>query len=587
MACNKKTISVQRPDNETSGAIEELFNERNINYQYVPSHCTRALRAERGIRSAKNHIIATLCTADEDFPMHMWDELLEQADITQSVTAVRESGGRKMKITSNSGPERNFDQDQFQSTQKSLISRKVRRIPGDVMKTEEIKNPVEPSLDCTFKTIVGNITLTNSQLHTYLLHITQKLGETRSCRSSVGFVSYSVSHSDSQIRNTKTNIIRIAFVFYSFSSYKLFKNATLMISSLDKGSEKSKYSDKHGWQIHNCGCPGNKSLSDIIYMMKTYYWPPWPWLMKWWGESKNKIFIMKTYYWPPWPWLRKTFDKHCVKLRSTTPTDAPILYRWLKHHVRKKNRWKTVCPKSCDRWQCFTTQQVVRLDTSEWILFSPTPNIELTVRRHVNFSMVYKPEIPLRDPISPNLLWMMAWPEEAADLKMAWSEAAADLAVAWPKAAADRAVAWLEAVAVAMMAWPEEAEDWMMAWPEVAVILMMAWPEAAADLKMAWLVAAAAPAVALPEGAADLKMAWPEAAADLAVAWPKVAAVPMMTWPEGAADRMMAWLVAAADLVVAWLVAAAVLAVAWPEAAADLVVAWPEICKKKSLLRLQ
>ena len=82
MARNKKTISVQRLDNETSGAVEELFNERNINYQYVPPHCHRALRAERAIRSAKNHIIATLCTADEDFPMHMWDELLEQAEIS-------------------------------------------------------------------------------------------------------------------------------------------------------------------------------------------------------------------------------------------------------------------------------------------------------------------------------------------------------------------------------------------------------------------------------------------------------------------------------------------------------------------------
>ena len=120
-----------------------------------------------------------------------------------------------MKMTSNSGPKRKVDRDQFHSTQKSLISRKVRRIPGDVMKTEEIKNPVEPSLDCTFKTIVGNITLTNSQLHTYLLHITQKLGETRSCRSSVGFVSKSVSQCDSQTRNTKTYIIIGLPLFFS------------------------------------------------------------------------------------------------------------------------------------------------------------------------------------------------------------------------------------------------------------------------------------------------------------------------------------------------------------------------------------
>jgi len=72
LARNKKTISVQRLDNETSTAVEELFDEHNVEFQYVPPHCHRALRAERAIRSAKNHFIATLCTADEDFPMHMW-----------------------------------------------------------------------------------------------------------------------------------------------------------------------------------------------------------------------------------------------------------------------------------------------------------------------------------------------------------------------------------------------------------------------------------------------------------------------------------------------------------------------------------
>ena len=82
LARNKKTISVQRLDNETSTAVEELFDEHNVEFQYVPPHCHRALRAERAIRSAKNHFIATLCTADEDFPMHMWDELLEQAEIS-------------------------------------------------------------------------------------------------------------------------------------------------------------------------------------------------------------------------------------------------------------------------------------------------------------------------------------------------------------------------------------------------------------------------------------------------------------------------------------------------------------------------
>ena len=157
----------------------------------------------------------------------------------------------------------------------------------------------------------------------------------------------------------------IVLVYVFFSSHKLLKNASFPFclrfhgavctrlwektprqahNRKHKAPKKVRDFDKYHVQVNNVGCLDDKSVSDII-------------------------FIMKTYYWPPWPWLRKTFDKHCVKLSSTTSTDAPILYRWLKHYVRKKTRWKTVCPKSCDRWQCFTTQQVVQRDTSEWILF--------------------------------------------------------------------------------------------------------------------------------------------------------------------------------------------------------------------------
>ena len=82
MRARNKVISVQRLDNERSSDLEELFKTNDITYQYVPPHCHRALKAERAIRSAKNHIIATWCTADPDFPMSQWDELLEQAEIS-------------------------------------------------------------------------------------------------------------------------------------------------------------------------------------------------------------------------------------------------------------------------------------------------------------------------------------------------------------------------------------------------------------------------------------------------------------------------------------------------------------------------
>ena len=42
----------------------------------------RANAAEREIRTSKNHIISTLCTAHESFPLDLWDQCLVQAKIT-------------------------------------------------------------------------------------------------------------------------------------------------------------------------------------------------------------------------------------------------------------------------------------------------------------------------------------------------------------------------------------------------------------------------------------------------------------------------------------------------------------------------
>ena len=55
---------------------------RNINYQLVTPHVHQRNAAERAIRTFKNHFVAGLATTNKRFPLHLWDRLLEQAEIT-------------------------------------------------------------------------------------------------------------------------------------------------------------------------------------------------------------------------------------------------------------------------------------------------------------------------------------------------------------------------------------------------------------------------------------------------------------------------------------------------------------------------
>lgn len=71
----------QRLDNETSGPLEAFATANNISIQYCPPHTHRSLKAERAIRTFKNHFIATLGTVAPEFPMTLWDELLPQAEL--------------------------------------------------------------------------------------------------------------------------------------------------------------------------------------------------------------------------------------------------------------------------------------------------------------------------------------------------------------------------------------------------------------------------------------------------------------------------------------------------------------------------
>jgi hypothetical protein len=62
--------------------LKNFFTVNNISYQLVPPHCHRRNAAERAIRTFKEHFVAGLSSVEPSLPMHLWDRLLPQAEIT-------------------------------------------------------------------------------------------------------------------------------------------------------------------------------------------------------------------------------------------------------------------------------------------------------------------------------------------------------------------------------------------------------------------------------------------------------------------------------------------------------------------------
>jgi hypothetical protein len=69
-------------DNEASAALKQFFTTNDVEYQLVPPHYHRRNAAERAIRAFKEHFVAGLSSVDPTFPLHLWDRLLTQAEIT-------------------------------------------------------------------------------------------------------------------------------------------------------------------------------------------------------------------------------------------------------------------------------------------------------------------------------------------------------------------------------------------------------------------------------------------------------------------------------------------------------------------------
>jgi hypothetical protein len=76
---------LQTLDNEASTALKNFFTVNDIAYQLVPPHCHLRNAAEHAIRTFKEHFVAGLYSVDPSFPMHLWDRLLPQAEMTSNL----------------------------------------------------------------------------------------------------------------------------------------------------------------------------------------------------------------------------------------------------------------------------------------------------------------------------------------------------------------------------------------------------------------------------------------------------------------------------------------------------------------------
>jgi hypothetical protein len=73
----------QMLDNEISKAYERAIKEQGIEeVERVPKEAHRRNAAKKAIQTAKNHLKAILARFDDSFPMHLWDRLLPQTELT-------------------------------------------------------------------------------------------------------------------------------------------------------------------------------------------------------------------------------------------------------------------------------------------------------------------------------------------------------------------------------------------------------------------------------------------------------------------------------------------------------------------------
>jgi hypothetical protein len=80
-----------RLDNEISAVVRQHLLQNNIKVDLTPAGQHRRNKAERAIRTYKNHHVATVAGFDKDCPMELWSDCLEQIELT--INLLRTSPG--------------------------------------------------------------------------------------------------------------------------------------------------------------------------------------------------------------------------------------------------------------------------------------------------------------------------------------------------------------------------------------------------------------------------------------------------------------------------------------------------------------
>ena len=77
-------------DNKCSTDFKAAIAKNRMTYQLVPPNDHRRNIAEKAIQTFKAHFIAIICGADKSFPLHLWCQLLPQAEIHLTCFAPQE-----------------------------------------------------------------------------------------------------------------------------------------------------------------------------------------------------------------------------------------------------------------------------------------------------------------------------------------------------------------------------------------------------------------------------------------------------------------------------------------------------------------
>jgi hypothetical protein len=89
LAARGLSVDLQILDNKANSAYKEAITFKwNAKFQLVPPDMHRRNRAERTIRTFKEHFLAILAGVDAAFPPYLWDLLLPQAELTLNLLYV-------------------------------------------------------------------------------------------------------------------------------------------------------------------------------------------------------------------------------------------------------------------------------------------------------------------------------------------------------------------------------------------------------------------------------------------------------------------------------------------------------------------